>query len=421
MSHPLDNVPSLPHVCFMDYEVIIAGGGLNGLTLALALDQVGICTAVIDRQTTASMKLSSFDGRSYALSAASKKMLSVLDVWPSLARNAEPMLEIKVTDGRAGAAPSPFMMEFRQEDMPEGPMGYVVEDRHLRLALFDAIKRSSVTHLPSENIISHDIEFAQVSVTLGDKSCLQAPLLVGADGRASQIAKDAGITRAGWAYEQSSLVCAIQHEKPHNNIAHQYFMSAGPLAILPLSGNRSGIVWTEKTETAQAINALDDAAYLEILQPRFGNFLGKISLAGNRYTYPLSLSTTYSMISQRLALVGDAAHAVHPIAGQGLNAGFKDVAALAEVLCNARRRGQDLGVQTALEEYQRWRRFDNAILSLATNGFNRLFSNDNPISRGLRDLGMGLINNSHSIRRAFVANAAGTAGEVPKLMQGSRL
>ena len=178
-----------------------------------------------------------------------------------------------------------------------------------------------------------------------------------------------GLTRAGWDYEQSSLVCAIAHDKPHNGIAHQYFMPSGPLAILPLTQNRSGIVWTEKTEIAQNIHTLNDEDYLDDPASKVWRFLGDISLAGDRYIYPLSLSTTHRMIASRVALVGDAAHAVHPIAGQGLNSGFKDVAALAEVLCDTKRRGQDLGIHTALEEYQHWRGFDNALLCTATNSF----------------------------------------------------
>tara|TARA_B100000780_G_scaffold99440_1_gene69438 strand:- start:209 stop:1474 length:1266 start_codon:yes stop_codon:yes gene_type:complete len=421
MSHPLDNVSLLPHVFIMDYDVIIAGGGLNGLTLALALDSAGIRTVIIDKNPRITSCKRSFDGRSYALASASQKMLGVLGLWESLAKNAQPMLEIKVSDGHAGEAPSPLVMQFSEDDLGQGPMGYVVEDRHLRAVLQNALDHSGVIFFPGCEILSQATHSTNTAVKLTSGITLIASLLVGADGRNSSVAKSAGLTRSGWRYDQSSLVCAIAHNKPNNGIAHQYFMPSGPLAILPLTQNRSGIVWTENNKIAQQIHILNDTDYLDILRPRFGKFLGDISLAGKRYIYPLSLSTTHRMIAQRVALVGDAAHAVHPIAGQGLNSGFKDVAALAEVLCDTKRRGQDLGIHTTLEEYQHWRGFDNAMLCTATNAFNRLFSNDNPIMRGLRDLGLGLVSNTSSLRRKFISNASGTTGDVPRLLQGEPL
>jgi len=348
-------------------------------------------------------------------------MLSALGVWPSLNSNAQPMLEIKVTDGSVDEEPSPFMMHFNKEDFNEGPMGFVVEDRHLRGALIKTLDDTNVSYFPNTEIVKQKLNKTNATVELDDETSLSTSVLVGADGHNSRTAKVAGINRIGWDYGQSSLVCAVEHQKPHNGIAYQHFMPAGPLAILPLTGNRSGIVWTEKTKTASVIHSLKNDEYLGELQSRFGNFLGDISLVGSRNIYPLKLSTTHRMIDTRLALVGDAAHLVHPIAGQGLNAGFKDVAALAEILCETKRRGQDLGVQTTLEKYQRWRRFDNAMLSIVTNGFNNLFSNNNPITRSIRDLGLGIVNKNASLRKAFVANAAGTSGDVPKLLKGQPL
>ena len=421
MSHPLDNIALLHHIFSMDYDVIIAGGGLAGITLALALDRAEIRTAIIDKNIPLVAPNSIFDGRSYAIAAATQKMLNVLGLWEGLAKNAQPMLEIKVSDGYAGEVPSPFVMQFNRQDFTEGPMGYMVEDRHLRQVLLSALKYSNVIFQSNTQVLTQTIQATQVEAKLNSGDKITAAVLVGADGRTSNTAKAAGLTRTGWDYGQSSLVCAIAHEKPHNGIAHQYFMPSGPLAILPLTGNRSGIVWTEKTETADQIHALDNTDYLDILRPRFGTFVGNISLAGERYIYPLSLSTTHRMISKRVALVGDAAHAVHPIAGQGLNSGFKDVAALAQVLCDAKRRGQDLGIHTTLEEYQRWRGFDNAMLCTATNGFNQLFSNDSSLARFLRNLGLGLVGSIPALRSAFVANAAGIIGDVPRLLQGEPL
>ena len=243
-------------------------------------------------------------------------------------------------------------------------------------------------------------------------------LVVGADGRGSGTGKRAGIGRTEWGYDQTALVCALDHEKPHGGIAHQFFMPPGPLAILPLTGNRSSIVWSETTMNAARIHDLTDVDYLDHLRPRFGSFLGDIKLAGKRYTYPLGLSLANSFIAPRVALVADAAHGVHPIAGQGLTAGLRDDAALTEVLTDAKRRGDDIGSETVLGAYQQWRRFDTATLAMATDGFNRLFSNDNPFLRAARDIGMGALQAMPKLRRGFIREAAGLTGDLPKLMQG---
>ncbi|GAB1361475.1 hypothetical protein MASR1M32_07110 [Rhodobacter sp.] len=258
-----------------------------------------------------------------------------------------------------------------------------------------------------------------MTVTLASGRCLTGRLLVGCDGRGSGVAARAGIRRQGWGYGQTALVTAIQHEKNHEGTAHQFFMPAGPLAILPLpGGHHSSIVWSETDDQAAAIQALDDAGYLAALRPRFGDFLGEIALAGARFTYPLSLSLAERFVADRVALVGDAAHGVHPIAGQGLNLGLRDVGALAEVLILARRRGEDIGSAVPLEEYQRWRRFDATSLALGMDGVNRLFSNDNPLLRLGRDLGMGLVNALPGLRRGFIRQAAGLQGELPRLLAG---
>lgn len=406
----------------MDFDVIIVGGGLTGCTLALALHSGGLKVALVDAQKPQVHLKNDFDGRSYALSAASKMMLDALNLWPDLDRNAQPMLDIKVTDGRAGQAPSPLMMHFDHRDLGSGPMGYLVEDRYMRQVLLAAVHNAGITHLCDTTVISQQTDDVAARVTLSTGETLTAALLVGADGRASGTADRAGIQRIVHDYHQSSLVCAIAHEHPHNGVAHQFFMPSGPLAILPLTGNRSSIVWTETTDAAVAINALSDKDYLSVLRPRFGEFLGKIELAGQRYTYPLGRTLTYDMIATpRVALAGDAAHGVHPIAGQGLNAGFKDIAALAEVLCNAKRRGQDIGTSVTLNDYQQWRRTDNTTLGVATHGFNALFSNDSPMLRGLRDVGMGMINTWPGARKIFMRQAAGLTDRRPKLLQGRSL
>jgi 2-octaprenyl-6-methoxyphenol hydroxylase len=408
----------------MEFEtdIAIVGGGLNGPALGLALSQIGLRVTVIDRLESDVRSDAGFDGRSYALALTTTRLLDGIGVWDHVAENAQPMLEIKVTDGRAGEGPSPFFMHFDHTEIEEGPMGHMVEDRHLRLALMNATKAADgITPMNGEEVIAQNVDASGVTLTLASGKTVRAKLLVGADGRGSETAMRAGIKRIGWRYAQTALVCAISHEKPHGGVAHQFFMPPGPLAILPLTENRSSIVWSETAENAARINALPDDAYLDVLRPRFGDFLGEISLAGARYTYPLSLSLAHSMVADRVALLGDAAHGVHPIAGQGLNAGMRDVAALAEVIADALRRGQDIGSVTVLDQYQIWRRFDNTALALATDSFNRLFSNDNPLLRIARDVGMAAINAMPGARRGFIREAAGLTGNLPRLMQGEPL
>lgn len=402
-----------------DTDIIIVGGGLNGPALALAMAQTGHRVTVIDALPAETRGDAAFDGRGYALALASQRLLSVIGIWDRVAAEAQPMLEIKVTDGHAGHGPSPFFMHFDHAEIEEGPMGYMVEDRHLRPAFLDAMKAAeNVTQINGQSVVAQSVDASGVTVTLDNGKEIAGRILIGSDGRNSGTATRAGIKRTGWDYGQTALVCAIAHEKPHDGIAHQFFMPPGPLAILPLTGNRSSIVWSERTAEANRINALDDDRYLAALHPRFGDFLGEISLAGGRFTYPLNLTIANRFIDDRIALVGDAAHGVHPIAGQGLNAGLRDVAALAETLTMAARRGEDIGAQAVLERYQQWRRFDTTTLALATDAFNRLFSNDNALLRMGRDLGMGLVNAVPGLRRGFIREAAGLTGDLPRLMQG---
>ncbi|WP_170329498.1 FAD-dependent monooxygenase [Ruegeria arenilitoris] len=400
-------------------DILIVGGGLNGPALALALAQTGHSVTVIDALAETVRKNAAFDGRAYALALASQRLLDAIGVWERVAEHAQPMLEIKVTDGHAGAGPSPFFMHFDHAEIEEGPMGYMVEDRHLRRAFLDALaEEKGITQINGRTVVAQEADATGVTLTLDDGSTVTGGLLVGCDGRRSGTAARAGIKRTGWDYGQTALVCAIEHDLPHHGIAHQFFMPPGPLAILPLTGNRSSIVWSERTEAALRINALPEAEYLQVLRPRFGDFLGDIRLQGDRFTYPLSLTIANSFIGDRMALVGDAAHGMHPIAGQGLNAGLRDVGALAEVLTLAGRRGEDIGSVLVLERYQEWRRFDTAALAMATDVFNKLFSNDNPLLRMGRDIGMGIVGSLPGLRRGFVREAAGLTGDLPKLLQG---
>lgn len=403
-------------------DILIVGGGLNGPALALALAQTGHSITVVDALTPDKLADEGFDGRGYALALASQRLLQQTGVWQHVGNNAQAMLEIKVTDGHAGHGPSPFFIHFDHAELEEGPMGYMVEDRFLRRAFLQAMEDApGITLVSGRTVVAQAPDQSGVTVTLDDGGELRGQVLVGSDGRRSGTAQRAGIKRTGWDYGQTALVCAIDHEKPHHGIAHQFFMPPGPLAILPLPGNRSSIVWSERTETAKAIHALSDAEYIQALRPRFGDFLGEISLAGKRFTYPLNLTIANSFIGDRMALVGDAAHGMHPIAGQGLNAGLRDVGALAEVITEASRRGEDIGSSLVMERYQQWRRFDTASLAAATDVFNRLFSNDNPLLRLGRDIGMGLAGAVPGLRRNFVREAAGLTGDLPKLLTGQAI
>ncbi|WP_242532040.1 UbiH/UbiF/VisC/COQ6 family ubiquinone biosynthesis hydroxylase [Salipiger thiooxidans] len=402
-----------------DCDILIVGGGLNGPALALAAAKAGLKSIVIDALPADTRGGDDFDGRGYALALASVRMLARLELWDTLEAHAQPMHEIKVTDGRVGEAQVFLGLHFDSAEIEEGPMGQMVEDRYLRRALLAAMEAEPlVAQRAGETVIAQETTAGGVTVTLASGGTLTARLLVGADGRRSGTATRAGIRRTGWGYGQTALVCAIAHEKPHEGVAHQFFMPPGPLAILPLPGNRSSIVWSERDDRARAINALPDDEYLAVLRPRFGDFLGEISLAGQRFLYPLNLTLANSFIGERLVLVGDAAHGMHPIAGQGLNAGLRDVAALAHVISHAQRRGEDIASPVVLERYQQWRRFDTASLAAATDLFNRLFSNDNPLLRFGRDLGMAAVNAVPGLRRGFIREAAGLTGDLPDLMRG---
>jgi len=405
-----------------DSEIIIVGGGLNGPALALALADGSFSVTVIDALPARSRDQKGFDGRGYALALASQHLLSAIGVWPVVAENSQPINEVKITDGRAGEGPSGWMLHFGSRELAEGPMGYMVEDRYLSRALQGAVqKHPLITQINGETVVDQQVGPASVTVTTASGKTLTGSILIGSDGRSSGTAKRAGIRRVGHDYGQTALVCAIEHDLPHNGIAHQFFMPPGPLAILPLPGNRSSIVWSETTEEAARINALPEDEYLDILRPRFGSFLGQIRLAGTRFTYPLNLTLAEHFIAPRLALIGDAAHGVHPIAGQGLNLGLRDVGALAEVLILARRRGEDIGAPDVLERFQRWRQFDTTVMALATDAFNKLFSNDNSLLRLGRDIGLGVVNAMPSLRKRFIREAAGLSGDVPKLLQGRQI
>ncbi|MRX49731.1 2-octaprenyl-6-methoxyphenyl hydroxylase [Paracoccus sp. S-4012] len=403
-------------------DVVIAGGGLNGPALGLALAGAGLTVAVVDARPARERAGEAFDGRAYALALASQRLLAALGVWPALAAEAQPILRVEAVQARPGEAPGWLGLGFDAAELEEGPLGFMVEDRHLYRALLEAMEAApGLTHLPGTSVRGVEAGPAGVTVTL-DGGRIGARLLVGADGRGSFVARDAGIRRTGWDYGQTALVTALSHELPHGGTARQVFLPGGPLAILPLTGNRSSIVWSLPRREAEALRAQPDAAFLDALRPAFGPQLGAIALAGPRFDYPLSLSLAERYIAPRRALIGDAAHGVHPIAGQGLNLGLRDVAALAECVVEARRRGEDFGSDLVLERYQGWRRFDATLLAAGMDGVNRLFSNGNPLLRLARGLGMGAVQAVPALRRGFMRQAAGLSLDpMPRLLAGQPL
>lgn len=420
----MDFARKTAHICAMnrDQDVIIAGGGLNGPALALALAQIGLSVTVVDARPSKGRASEGFDGRAYALALASQRLLVALGLWDRLKPMAQPMLGIRTSDGVPAEGARGFFLGFDHGELDDGAMGYMVEDRHLYTCFLEAMEASpNVTLLSGETVVGQAIEASSVGVTLGSGRRLAARVLIGCDGRSSGVAARAGIRRNGWGYGQTALVNALQLESPHQGLAHQVFLPEGPLAILPLRDNRASIVWSESERNAQLISGLSDADYLDLLQTRIGHITGKVTLAGARFSYPLNLTLAERYVDPRLALVGDAAHGVHPIAGQGLNLGLRDVAALAEVIADARARGEDIGALDVLERYQRWRRFDSTALALGMDSVNRLFSNRNPLLSAVRGLGMRAVSALAPARRAFIQEAVGQSGEVPKLLTGRKL
>ncbi|WP_395944257.1 UbiH/UbiF/VisC/COQ6 family ubiquinone biosynthesis hydroxylase [Brevundimonas sp.] len=408
------------------YDIVIAGAGLTGAAFALAASQAGLKVVMVDPQPFDAQLAPTFDGRSTAVAFATFRMLDALGLGESLRPHACRMDHILVTDGRRpGAASKPASPAFLRFDAEEiggrtggEPLGYMVENRRIRVALAEAVTRAGIEVRAPASVATVRTETGKATVVLADGTELVAPLVVGAEGRGSTVRRAAGIETVGWGYGQSGVVATVRLGRDHGNIAHEYFLPAGPFAILPLTDQRASLVWTETTRRAEALRDASDEAFHAHLMRRFGEFLDGATVEGPRFVYPLSLSLAEKLVAPRLALIGDAAHGVHPVAGQGLNMGLKDAAALAEVLGEAARLGEDIGSETVLERYARWRRFDNAALAAGFDAFVRLFSNDIAPVRLVRDLGMAAVNRIGPLRRAFMHEAGGATGDLPKLLRG---
>jgi 2-octaprenyl-6-methoxyphenol hydroxylase len=409
-------------------DAVVCGGGMVGLTLGLALAQGGLKTVIADAARPSAMLDPRFDGRVSALAYASVRMLGALGVWQGLEKDAQPIREILVTDGKPDAAASPFSLHFDSEEVGATSLGHIAENRHIRAALYAAVAQAKNLELIAPAAVkSIDAQAGFVTVRLESGDEIGAALAIAADGRDSPLRAQAGISTIGWSYPQTGIVATVEHEKPHNGVAYEHFLPSGPFAILPMTGNRSSLVWTEAKDKAPAMLALDEAGFNEELARRFGTHLGATKAAGfdkgahpraGRWSYPLSFHLARNFVAERFALAGDCAHGIHPIAGQGLNLGLKDAAALAEVLLDAARLGQDIGAADVLRRYERWRRFDSFALAASTDALNRLFSNDIAPLRALRDVGLGLVDAIGPARRFFMRHAGGDIGKLPRLMKG---
>lgn len=398
-------------------EVLIVGGGPVGGLTACALAQAGLDVVVVESAAPADLAKPGTDGRSIAIALSAKRVFAGAGVWELMAEDAGPILEIRVTDGA-----SPLFLHYDHDSVGDEPFGWIVENTIIRRAIHQRLAQLPTARvLAPARLTALTRDKDGVVATLEDGRTIAAALVVGADGRGSTVRRLAGIGVQRFGYGQSGIVTTVAHEKPHRGIAHERFLPSGPFAILPMTGDRSSIVWTERLHLADAVVNQDDESFLAELNTRFGDFLGKVSLAGPRFHYPLTLQLADRAIDQRLVLIGDAAHGMHPVAGQGMNMGIRDVAALAEVVVDARRLGLDVGGPDVLERYQRWRRFDNMLMLGLTDALVRLFSNDVAPLKLARDLGLAAVQKMPGLKRFFMKHAMGVVGDLPRMMRGEAL
>jgi len=398
-------------------EVAIAGGGLVGGTLACALAGQGIKTVLIDRLDPTIATAPSFDGRASAVALSARRFLDAIGVWDHVAAH-EPIREIRVSDGN-----SPFFLHYDHAEIGDDPLGSMAENRHLRLAIAARMRGLSdaLTVVTPAGVAGMTQSADRITLTLDDGRTVTAALAISAEGRNARLRDLAGIKVTGWSYPQIAIVATIGHERPHDGIAHERFLPAGPFAILPLPDDagvhRSSLVWTERAETAASYLALPEEDFLAEIGERVGGFLGELSLIGPRFSHPLGLQFAARYNAGRLVLAGDAAHGIHPIAGQGVNLGFRDAAALTEIIVDAKRLGLDLAHPEGIARYQRWRRADNLVMAGVTDVLNRLFSNDVAPVRLARDVGLGIVNRIPPLKRLLMRHAMGTVGDLPRLMR----
>lgn len=405
------------------HDIIIIGAALNGLAAALALGgprvKRPLDIVVVDAKDPRSFATNAFDGRASAITAAARRMFEALGVWQQVAHEAQAMEEIIVTDSATPGAARPVLLQFGPEDMRGGPSSHMIENRHLYGAMLaEAQKAANIRFCVGQPVESYHFGPGLAYVMLADGTSVKASLIVAADGRNSPAREAAGIRLVGWPYDQMGLVATVEHELPHNGRAEEHFTPSGPFAILPLPGNRSSLVWSERKEAAERMLALPMAEFEEELKLRFGTHLGAVKLISGRHGYPLAMYIAETFSGPRLALVGDAAHVLHPLAGLGFNLGLRDVAALADCIHDAAGLGLDIGSEAVLERYTQWRRFDTVATGAAMDGMNRLFANTNPVLTLLRRAGLLAVNRMGGLKSVFVGEAAGVSGSLPRLLRG---
>ena len=401
----------------IEAEILIVGGGMIGLSLAVALGGAGLRVVVVDREDPSRHVDDAFDGRSSAIAWGSRQALAGIGLWPLLEAEAQPILDIRVSDGHVGRRPSGLFLHYDHHEVGR-PFGHIVENRVIRRALLALVGRlPEVTHLAPAGLGRIERQAARVRATLADGRDISAELVIAADGRESALRTETGIRVARWNYPQTSIAATVEHDEPHHGVAHEHFLPSGPFAMLPMTGNRSSIVWTERSDLAKAILDLDDEEFSAEIERRFGSTLGHIRILGRRWAYPLSCLLAERFIDSRLALVGDAAHAIHPLAGQGVNLGFLDCAALVEVLARELASGADpaaLAELRVLRRYERWRKSENLIALGLVDGLNRLFSTSDEFLGWIRRTGLGAVDRSALAKRFFMGRAMGTSGELPE-------
>ena len=413
------------------FDLAVVGAGLNGSLLALAAGEAGLDTVLIDRVPMKSLTEAGFDGRTTAIAYTSQRLFAALGIWPDVSDQAEPILDIRISDAGHDGRPSPLFLHFdHREAAAEGgeaaPMGWIVENRFLRAALLRRLANCPHVELAApDEVVETRRDPSRAELVLKSGRRLTARLVASAEGRFGAMREEAGIGARAWSYDQIAIVLVARHEQAHRGVAQEKFLPAGPFAILPMRDgekgeHRSSIVWSERADLARRLLELDAPRFQAEFQRRFGDHLGKVEPVGPRWWYPLGLVHAERYVDTRLVLVGDAAHGIHPIAGQGYNLGVRDIAALVEVLVDSKRLGLDIGATDTLERYAQWRRADNFAMVAATDLLNRLFSNDIKPIRLARDLGLAAVHRVPPLRRFFVRHAMGLVGDLPKLIKGER-
>jgi len=415
MANTIDDRPRSQNL-----DILIAGAGYVGLAVAVSIKSArpSLSVAVVDAAPSGVWQR---DGRASAIATAASRMLDQLGCWAEIAPEAQAITEMIVTDSRTSDPVRPVFLTFDGEIAPSEPFAHMVDNKVLNGALRNKAAALDIDLIEGVGVTGFDEAPGGLTIHLADGTSLLTRVLVAADGVNSRLREMAGIKTVKWEYGQSGIVCTVAHERPHNGRAEEHFLPAGPFAILPLKGDRSSIVWTERTADAERLVKADELLFEHELEMRFGLKLGEIRAETKPRAWPLGLTLARDFVKPRVALAGDAAHGIHPIAGQGLNLGFKDAAALAEVIVEADRHGEDIGALDVLERYQQWRRFDTVQMGVTTDVLNRLFSNDFGPLRAIRDIGLGLVERAPRLKEFFIKQASGLGGDTPRLLKGEAI